>query len=443
MLAWIDAISSGNETLSLQHWHATPTTVWLVAALSFAQPADAATPELLRAAESIPPTDPAFTAVAYHRLRLLPRDATTRAQLLAVLPHLDKAESISTFNLFAALNASTAPTLADWLRSAGRTPAEESFGYVYNSGGDVMPQNEDICGSKIPAHSTELFDTDAAVALNRQLPLRLLAEAAESPILPTDLRYQVAQAAWARAVLLDLTLSSFRAAGGSASPGLATSSTAYGAIAHRMSPILIHCRAAWQPVLAAYDAAKAPDDHRATALFALLRFASTEPSVREGEERRSGFATYDEYRQNWWCTTVPAPGLDVDYAPTTGYFYGRTTLPTPPPPLFLTPADLAESATEVAALEKVPSASTFLAQQALAWQKLHPDDPRTPELLGQADRVLRNSCRTERPRNPQTGQPAGDPNDPTLTANLAHALFDALHTHNPNSPWTKRYKTWE
>ena len=74
---------------------------------------------------------------------------------------------------------------------------------------------------------------------------------------------------------------------------------------------------------------------------------------------------------------------------------------------------------------------------------LHPQDPRTPDLLGEADRALRNSCRTEVAEDSKTGKPTGDPNDPNLTPNLARALFLALHTHYPQSPWTKRYTSWE
>ena len=435
MLRWIEAVSTNNETASLQQWRATHSTAWLLAAISFAQPADAATPELLSAAAAVPRTDPAWTAVTYHRLRLLPRNAATREQLLAALPHLDKAESSSTVNLFTALNASTAPTLESWLATAARKPAAETtygeavpVATLRDASNDVaapgatMPFVEDACGKKFPQNTVlPLFDTDAAVALNRDMPLRLLAVAAESNALPENLRFQVAQSAWARSVLLDRP-----------------------EIARRMAPLLIACRAAWKPVLDAYNAAATPEQRHAAGLFALMRFASTEPSVREAEERRNGFATYDEYRQNWWCTTVPKAGLDVDYQP--GYrgdASGGAELPAPPPPLFLTSADLAEARAEVALLEKVPNASTYFAQQALAWMKLHPQDPQTPELLGQADRVLRNSCRVERPYDSKTGQPTGDPHDPNLTANLAHALFDALHTHYPSSAWAKRYSSWE
>jgi hypothetical protein len=172
-----------------------------------------------------------------------------------------------------------------------------------------------------------------------------------------------------------------------------------------------------------------------------MRFASTEPSVREGEERRLGFATYDELRENWWCSTVPLPTETVDAEPIAWRM--RTPYPMShpvptPPPAFLTAADLQQANTEVAALEAVPNASTYFAHQALDWFREHPQDPRTPELLGQADRVLRNACRHDAPFDAKTGStPPGE------TANLAHQLFDTLHQHFPNSPWTKRYKTWE
>jgi hypothetical protein len=31
----------------------------------------------------------------------------------------------------------------------------------------------------------------------------------------------------------------------------------------------------------------------------------------------------------------------------------------------------------------------------------------------------------------------------TLTPNLAKALFTVLHRDYPNSPWAKRYKSWQ
>jgi hypothetical protein len=448
MLAWIAAVSAGDEAESLKQWRATPNTAWLLAAMAFAQPTDAATRELVAAAKSIQPTDPGYTAIAYHRLRLQPQNAATRAELLTLMPRLAKDSNASTTNLFTALNAATAPTLNDWLAAAGRTPAGSSDdnGEVSNSPAaaptaaaatDSANANaavtEDVCGHRLaPNDAGKLFDTDAANAFNRDMPLRVLATAAESTILPANLRFQVAQAAWARALLLD---------------GDGTNAK-YEAIARRMEPVLLSCRATWKPVFDAYNAATTPEGRHAAALLALMRFASTEPSVRDGVERRGAFATYDEFRQNWWCSTVPLAGQTVDNLGDRPLPIHEGSDPTGSnenlrPPLFLTAADLSEAHTEVSTLEKIPNASTYFAQQALAWAKLHPKDGSTADILGEADRVLRNSCRKEAPFDDKTGKQLTDPNDMTLTPNLAKAIFTVLQRDYPNSPWAKRYKTWE
>ena len=441
MIAWIDDINSLDQTPNpfdehsphtdaevadatadiLHHWQTTHSTIWLVAALMSAQPSDAATPDLIHAAAAVPSSDLAYVAVTYHRLRLLPRDPTNRTELLAVLPTIRAHENTSTLNQFIALDSASAPTLDAWLATTGRIPADEGLGGQFSTDDTATPTapSTDVCGTKITPGTTKLFDADAANAFNRDMPLRLLAASAESSALPENLRYQVAQAALVRAILLDQP-----------------------AVARRMTPLLVHCRSAWAPVLAAYNESTTPNDRKLNGLFALMRFASTEPSVRYGEERRNAFATYDAYRQNWWCTTVPQPYGDVDdnlqYSS-----YKKPPLTPLAKPLFLSPADNAEAAAEVALLEKIPSASQYFATQALAWWKLNPADPHNPELLGQASRVLLNSCRTELPYDSKTNKQTGDPNDPNLTANLAHALFDALHKDYPQSTWTKRYKSWE
>ncbi len=147
----------------------------------------------------------------------------------------------------------------------------------------------------------------------------------------------------------------------------------------RMMPLLSPCRSAWAPGLTACTDSITANDRKVNGLLALMRFAATEPSVRNGEERRNGFATYDSCRQNWWCTTVPEPDRTVDDNPTYRYLYTYgTQFKTPPAqPLFLTATDTSEAAVEVAALEKIPSASQYFATQALSWWKLHPTDLHT------------------------------------------------------------------
>jgi hypothetical protein len=440
MLAWIDAVYNKDEVSALKHWRSTHSVAWLVPAISNAEPGDSATPELLKAAKSISQTDPGWLAITYNRLRLSPQDPATRSEVLALLPQIKKSGDLSTINLFLTLSTATAPGLDDWLAIVPRVPVGERS---FENGEDILPNTilastddavrytqtaavVDDCGKKFPPNTVlPLFDTDAAVVFNHDMPLRLLAQAAESSALPENLRFQVAQAAWARAVLLEKP-----------------------EIAHRMTPILTACRSAWKPVLTAYDSAMTADARHATGLLALMRFASTVPSVWDGEERRAGFATYDEFRENWWCSTVPKPGQTVDADPdppirAAGYTpppAPKVNAPVPPP--FLTQDDLNEAHTEAAALERIPRASTYFAQEAVAWQKLHSADPRTPDILGEADRVVRNSCRKDPPYD-EHGTPHLNPTDMTLTSNLARALFETLQRSYANSPWAKRFKSWE
>jgi hypothetical protein len=438
MLAWIDALYGKDEAAALRYWNSSHSIVWLVAALINAKPGDPGTPELLRAAKSVSQNSPGWLTVTYNRLRLTPQDRATRSEVLALLPQIRTSGDVSTLNLFLAMSSATAPSLDAWLTAAPRIPAgvssdensEEVLPNTISSSNEIVrgtqPASvEDECGKKYSANTIlPLFDRDVAVTLNRDMSLRLLAQAAESSALPENLRFQVAQATWARAVILEKP-----------------------EIAHRMTPILSACRAAWKPILTAYDTAPTADARQAAGLLALMRFASTVPSVWEGEGRREGFATYDEFRENWWCTAVPKPGDTVDVDPdppirSPGYAVTTSSKVGAPEPSFLSPDDLSEARVEVAALERVPRASTYFAQHALAWQRLHPSDPQTPEILGEADRVVRNSCRKEPPFD-EHGKTQIDPTDMTLTTNLAKALFETLHRNYPDSVWAKRYKSWE
>jgi hypothetical protein len=192
-----------------------------------------------------------------------------------------------------------------------------------------------------------------------------------------------------------------------------------------MSPILTGCYAAWKPWLDKYDNAASPEDRHAAGLLALMRFASTDPIVQDGEQRSEGFATYSEFRDNWWQESSDETKSTTGTVPPT--FFGtkpatRAELPDPP---FLSTADRAQAGREVAALRIIPCASDYFAQAALTWQKQHPTDSRTPDILGFAERVVRNGCRTD------------------ATKELNHQLFVVVQAKYPNSEWAKKYTSWE
>ena len=394
---------------TVAQWHTTHATPWLIAAMANTQPGDTAAPELIQAATGVPQASPEWVAATYHRLRLMRDPAAMRADLATIEPALLHQPQRSTLNLFKLLNQRTSPTLADFLHEAATLPAGIT---TMGSGLDPWPSETqpqtNLCGAHGSQATTLLFNPDAATILNTRMPLTLLAEAAEDKDLPRNLSFQIAQSTWTRAVLLNRP-----------------------EIARRMSPILTGCYPAWKPWLDGYDSATTADNRHVTGLFALMRFPSTEPLVRAGMERDYGFATFSEYRDNWW-PAGNAPGSS--FSTTLGFsagappgFFGtqpmpRTALPDPP---FLTAADGAVAEREIAALRTTPCSSDYFAAAALDWQKQHPADPRTITALGFAERAVRNGCRTD------------------STKELNHRLFVIVQMKYPKSEWARRYTTWE
>jgi len=416
-------------------WQKTPTVPWLLAAMSVAEPGDPASAEMVKAASEVPESSPAWVAATYYRLRLTIAEPGTRAELDAVMPKIEHGQSLSTINMFKALRQRSSPTLEAFLQDAGTVPAGIDAGFANEE--PVAPDAKlrpALCGVRGSQATALLFDHDAATILNTRMTVAMLAEAAESKTLAPNLRYQIAQEAWTRAVLLQ-------------QPD----------IAKRMSPILSGCYAAWKPWLDKYDAASEAQDRQAAGLLAMMRFASTEPIVRDGLERPEGFAGHDEYRDNWWqpskdaktttrggsapdagvkqstlswvqdARVAVAAAVQGDTSTTREIFFGtmpesRQEMADPP----FVSADQREVAErELAALRNIPCASDYFARAALEWQKEHPADARTPDILGFAQKVIRSGCSSN------------------ATSELNHKLFVVTQTKYSKSEWAKRYTTWQ
>ena len=395
---------------ALAQWRTTHSETWLIAALSNAEPGDPAAAELILAAgqlskDSSAPISPAWTAATYNRLRLMPDPAAMRVALIAAEPSLQHAPQRSTINLFKLLKQRNSPTLADFLHNAAALPAGITVDTDTPEAPSAEREPNGLCGVNGSQSTTLLFNPDAATILNTRMPLALLAEAAEDTSLPRNLSFQITQSTWTRAVLLNRP-----------------------EIARRMAPILSGCYPAWKQWLDSYDSAANPEDRRAAGLLALMRFPSNQPLVRAGMQRAEGFASYSEYRDNWWTANDTAQqASSANPNGRTATFFGtqaatRATLPDPP---FLTAADRTYADREIAALRTTPCASDYFATAALDWQKQHPADPRTITLLGFAERAVRNGCRTDG------------------TKELNHRLFIIVQTRYPKSEWARRYTSWE
>ncbi len=108
---------------------------------------------------------------------------------------------VSARNLFLAERMRLAVDWEEILRYGVRTAAGKTTDGVPDVPGGPSwpgtPREEPVTGT-----SMKYFDDDAAYILNRDAPLAVLRQAAQSPLLPENLRLEVARAAWVRSIML-------------------------------------------------------------------------------------------------------------------------------------------------------------------------------------------------------------------------------------------------
>jgi hypothetical protein len=400
---------------SLQRWQETKSLPWLVAALSQADAKDSAVPALFAAVSKITPDSPAYITLAFHRLRLLEQSGhagVARHDLDLLLSQQGPAMPISARNEFLALRMKLASNLAEFLQFAPRISTDAAGVEPIPSG-----KSDDDSGTPEYALTRPHFDSDASVVLTEKLPLRLLADAAKSSVLPSSLRADVAVAAWTRAVQLKND-----------------------AIAREMTPVLSELVPELNDTLAEYSAAPDGQPREFAAVFAILRNPGFRPFVSASPGRgwfygasEPHFGSLDNLGDNWWCRFA----LSQNEQNGRGFYGMFSTLRSSLQeiyrgglvlePAFLSVEEKKAAAGEVDALAALPSAPRWLGQLAVEWAKAHPDDARIPEALHLAIRAWRYGC-TETDQNDA-------PND-------SKEAFEILHARYPDSEWTKKTPYW-
>jgi hypothetical protein len=410
---------------ALAKWNETHSVAWLVAALSKAKATDAESAELIRAAGEVPAGSSAYLTAAYHQARLLAKsgkqaEARQAADKLLQLPEAKL--NASARNQALALRMKLAVNFQEFLRYAPRKTAD----VIYDEEG--LAPSEDNCRQQSKAERVKckqenahppLLDADAALAITEGLPTRLLAEAAESKTLPENLRKRIAPAAWVRAVLL-----------GEEENGLRLTKTVA-----QFAPELAEG-------LKTYTEARPGEARRFAAVFLILRNPGLHPYVEVGISRATPLARIDNLRDNWWCSFAPAEPRGYFYPSDSDYFYsddsnyytmftglkgpvgelyaGTKTMQPP----FLTAAERTSATQEWSEMAKLPAAPVWLGEQAIAFAKSHPEDPRVPEALHRVVKATRFGCEDK------------------STGTTSKAAFQLLHRRYPASEWTKKTPLW-
>jgi hypothetical protein len=303
----------------------------------------------------------------------------------------------SSLNLLISQRMLLARNLGEFLSFAPRVPA----GFSWNDDGREVPaETSELSERSRALQGKLLFDKDATHLLNHEFPLVLLKEAAESKVLPSRLRRDVAQAAWLRAVLLgdDKT-------------------------ADELAPILKTLVPELSPLLDDYLSTPQVDSKRFAAIYAWLKFPGLEPVVDFGVGRETPLGQQDIYRDNWWCA---AAFSQVSDAADDEKNKPRAFVATAEPGVlaFLRETEKAIAAREHSTLSGLGAAPNYLCQQVDQWATKNPNDPRVPEALHLAVNSTRHGCTDK-----ETGR-------------WSKAAFDLLHRKYPNSTWAKKTPYW-
>ncbi len=387
LVEWIDALRTSDTALALSRWHGEHSLQWLTAAVMSVAPTDNSVDELLSAAAKIERDSPAYETIVFHRARLmmeLHREEEARALLDHVLTGVPRGTIASNANAFRGQRMAVARNFDEFLQYAPRTLLE-----ALSEGSMSMPDCTLFANQQQkPRHCMQdpnplKFDEDSVAVFNRQLPLDMLAKAAFSPNLPSDLRREIAMAAWVRSVLLN------------------------------------------DPRTAAMLAPLLPDSiHRVAggssgfpATLAMLRNPGLRPYVEPGISRLATYDVLEELRDNWWGRNWQRQ------------YYSDNGKPNPPKTAsFLTEEQLKIADKQYQTLVQLPYGPAYLGQRAVEHAKQHPDDPDVPEVLALTVRATHFGW----------VEWSDDPDGKSQNTAVSKAAFQLLHSRYPRSPWTAR-----
>lgn len=397
---WVATFQDSSEDAknhAVARWQATHSGPWLIAALSLIRSQDAKANDLLAEALKVNNQSAAFASARYHAIRLLIETgkSTEGRTLLDQTLKTDRAQfDESSLNLLVGQRMLLANSLDEFLADAARIPAAISW----NDDGRELPVNEAETSDEVRVQVDKpFFDVDAAKAINQQLPLSVLKEAARSKVLPVGPRRDLAQAAWLRAALLGDTKT-----------------------ADELTPVLVNLFPELSALLNEYSATAQPDEKKFAAIYAWLKTPGLEPVVDAGVGRQTPLTQQDSYRDNWWCSSYFVPATAEENREVIQF----TAVTTGKPPRFLSPAEIAKADKEWSTLSSFGAAPNYIVRQVIQWANMHGDDPRVPEALHLAVKATRYGC-TDKD-----------------SARWSKTAFDLLHRKYPNNPWTKKTPYW-
>jgi hypothetical protein len=396
---------------SLERWHQTGSPMWLMTAVTKTRPELAGFAQVMKAADEISPSSPAYFTIAYYRAKMLIDQNNKPEARKLVARVLDETTDmpVSTRNLFTQLRMKVSDSLAEFLASSTRRP----FGFSYDddtartideiiaeqkswynaeydgSQADYDAKIEQDFAAKKAWQDRQFFDTDVADVFDTNFPTSVLVEVIDRPELPDYLKRQLAYTIWTRAYLLK------------------DEKTAVA-----MAPRVVALKPDIEPLMTAYVAARTPAERDLAGLYLLLKNGALSPYLQTGfylDESPEPDIWQDD---RWWCEQS-----DVDYDDSGNEVPKKIFAPP-----FLTPAQLQQARTQKAALKNTGDGLSYLSKRVMKWAATGAADKRLPEalyLIFQGNQWVKYSC--------------GDTSD-----EIRAKAGDILKTRYPRSRWTAK-----
>lgn len=375
---------------AIERWRKDKSVAWLIVAMDLADPNDANTAELLKAAGQVPASSPAYTSVRYYALRLMARgkeEEAARKELNAWLSRPDDELAHGTRNLFNDERQRLSTNLADFLSHAAETPAQ--VGVDMGDGLPDVDEDQEVTEQGKQDKGKAFFNDYSAEIFAQRMPLELLVESAKSRTLPAPLRRELARSTWTRATLLGNM-----------------------AAADQLQPMIAELDKPLWTTMEPFRLARTNEEKHFAAMFVTLQNPGLSPYVRTGLLRSATLGEIDNYRDNWWCEPLKDGG---------GRFRADRD-PSAPDPAFLSASEVEQLKQENAKLADIAVAPNILAAEVLTFAKSHPDDEQVPQALHLVVRSTRYGCTD------------------TETRKWSEKSFRLLHEHYPKSEWTIRTK---
>ena len=397
---------------AIQRWTQTQSIPWLIAALVKTNEGDSDLDALLKAAAAVPDDSPAHDSAAYNRARLLlatGQHQVARTLLDRELQRVPQPPN-QTRNLYLGLRWQLALNFDEFMKFAPQVPVSYDDGSGIISG---VYCNGDNCQEKLEQKPplTALFDKPTTATLNQRMPLALLTKAAQSGLLPENLRQALLVSTWSRAAILGDSAGALE-------------------LGRRLGQELPSAA----KYLSEYDAAADDSSRIFAAVFAMLHFPGMRPYVNAGVLRETPLAKIDDFRDNWWGEDVGGHlgvhNFGDGCGAWTTWREGNVAAALPEPTLtpawpgFLSSTERTAGDTEWNRLRQVGPAPNYFGRVVLAWAKSHPDDPRVPEALHFVVRSSRYGCNNRETRR------------------YSRESFELLHRRYAKTEWAEKTPLW-